>query len=81
VVVAALEGKNAIAIVRMTNGATNAAEAEPGTIRGDFGLEIGRNLVHGSDSAETADFELGLYFKPEEIISYRRANDPWIAED
>jgi nucleoside-diphosphate kinase len=81
VVVAALEGKNAIAIVRRTNGATNAAEAEPGTIRGDFGLEIGRNLVHGSDSTETADFELGLYFKPEEIISYRRANDPWIAED
>jgi nucleoside-diphosphate kinase len=81
VVVAAMEGPNAIAVVRATNGATNAAEAQPGSIRGDFGLEIGRNLVHGSDSEETAAFELGLYFPPEDLLSYRRATDPWIIEE
>jgi nucleoside-diphosphate kinase len=81
VVVAAMEGPNAIAVVRATNGATNAAEAQPGSIRGDFGLEIGRNLVHGSDSEETAAFELGLYFRSEDLLSYRRATDPWIIEE
>ena len=81
VVVAAMEGPNAIAVVRATNGATNAAEAQPGSIRGDFGLEIGRNLVHGSDSEETAAFELDLYFRSEDLLSYRRATDPWIIEE
>jgi nucleoside-diphosphate kinase len=81
VVVMALEGPNAIAIVRKTNGATNAAQAEPGSIRGDFGLEVGRNLVHGSDSEETAQFELGLYFGAADVVSYRRATDPWIVEE
>ena len=81
VVVAVLEGPDAIAVVRTTNGATNAAEAEPGSIRGDFGLEVGRNLVHGSDSAETAVFEIGLYFTASDIASYRRATDPWIIEE
>jgi nucleoside-diphosphate kinase len=80
VVVMALEGPNAIAVVRKSNGATNAAEAEPGSIRGDFGLEVGRNLVHGSDSEETAEFELGLYFGAGDIVSYRRSTDPWIME-
>ncbi len=81
VVVAVLEGPNAIAVVRTTNGATNSAQAEPGSIRGDFGLEVGRNLVHGSDSEETAAFEVGLYFAPEDIVSYSRATDPWIIEE
>jgi nucleoside-diphosphate kinase len=81
VVVAAFEGPNAIAVVRKTMGATNAAEADPGTIRGDFALEIGRNLVHGSDSAESAKAELALFFKPDDLVEYRRSNDPWIVEE
>jgi len=61
-------------------GATNPAEAAPGTIRADFGLEIGRNLVHGSDGPDTAAFEVPLFFDEEEILSYDRDNDPWIFE-
>lgn len=80
VVVAVVEGRNAINIVRKTMGATNPAEAEPGTIRADFGLEIGRNLVHGSDGPETAAYEIALYFTEEEMLSYERAIDGWINE-
>jgi len=80
VVVMVLEGKQAIEIVRRTMGATNPAEAAPGTIRADFGVEIGRNLVHGSDSPETAAFEVPLFFSEEEILSYSRDVDPWIYE-
>lgn len=80
VVVAVFEGPNAVAVARATIGATNPAEAATGTIRGDFALEIGRNLVHGSDSVETARHEISLYFRPEEIVGYRRAIDPWITE-
>ncbi|HHS97044.1 MAG TPA: nucleoside-diphosphate kinase, partial [Chloroflexi bacterium] len=56
------------------------AEAAPGTIRADFGVEIGRNLVHGSDGPETAAFEIPLFFAEEEILSYSRDVDPWIYE-
>jgi len=80
VVVMALEGKRAIEVVRRTMGATNPAEAAPGTIRADLGLETGRNLVHGSDSPDTAAFELGLFFQPEEVLSYSRDTDRWIFE-
>lgn len=80
VVVMALEGNDAIEVVRRTMGATNPAEAAPGTIRADFGMEIGRNLVHGSDGAETAAFEVPLFFTDEEIISYERDADRWIFE-
>lgn len=80
VVVMVLEGNKAIEIVRRTMGATNPAEAAPGTIRADFGLEIGRNLVHGSDGAETAAFEVPLFFSEEEILSYTRDTDRWIFE-
>ena len=80
VVVMVLEGNNAIEIARRTMGATNPAEAAPGTIRADFGLEIGRNLVHGSDGPETAKFEVKLFFDEEEILSYDRDSDPWIFE-
>ena len=80
VVVMVLEGSDAINIARRTMGATNPAEAAPGTIRADFGLEIGRNLVHGSDGPETAAAEVSLFFKPEELLSYDRSNDPWIFE-
>ena len=80
VVVMVLEGNRAIEIVRRTMGATDPAEAAPGTIRADFGVEIGRNLVHGSDGPETAAFEIPLFFAEEEILSYSRDVDPWIYE-
>lgn len=80
VVVMVLEGNSAIEIVRRTMGATHPAEASPGTIRADFGLEIGRNLVHGSDGADTAAFEVALFFEEGEILSYERDTDPWIFE-
>jgi nucleoside-diphosphate kinase len=80
VAVMVLEGNDAIEIVRRTMGATNPAEAAPGTIRADLGLEIGRNLVHGSDGPETAAFEVGLFFTEEEILSYGRDAERWIFE-
>ncbi len=80
VVVMVLEGTRAIEVVRRTMGATNPAEASPGTIRADFGIEVGRNLVHGSDSPETAAFEIPLFFNENEILSYSRVIDPWIFE-
>ena len=80
VVVMAVEGKRAIEVVRSTMGATNPAQATPGTIRADFSLEVGRNLVHGSDGPETAAFELGLFFRDDELLSWKRDTDPWISE-
>ena len=79
-VVMVVEGKKAIEVVRRTMGATNPMEAVPGTIRADYGLEIGRNLVHGSDGAETAAFEIPLFFNEDEILSYNRDTDRWIFE-
>ena len=72
------EGENAVAVVRKTMGATDPANAEPGTIRADFGLTISRNVVHGSDSVESAKREAALFFRPEEILAYERAHDAWI---
>ncbi len=80
VVVMALEGNEAIEIARRTMGATNPAEAAPGTIRADFGLEIGRNLVHGSDGEDTAAIEIPLFFDEDELLSYERDNERWILE-
>jgi nucleoside-diphosphate kinase len=80
VVVQVWEGKRVIEIVRRTCGATNPIDADLGTIRADFGVEIGRNLIHASDGAETAAYEIPLYFKDEELVSWPRANDPWIYE-
>ena len=74
------EGNDAIAAARKTMGKTNPAEAEPGTIRGDFGMEIGRNLVHGSDSPENAIKEVGLFFEREELVEWQRDSDTWIRE-
>ena len=74
----ALEGPNAIAIVRAINGATRPHEAAPGTIRGDFALETAQNIVHASDSAETAAFELDLWFAREELHGYERDVDRWV---
>lgn len=78
VVVMVIEGGRAIEVVRRTMGATDPAEATPGTIRADLALEIGRNLVHGSDSPETAAFEIPLFFQEDEILSYPRETDRWI---
>jgi len=80
VVVMVLEGNDAIEIARRTMGATKPAEAAPGTIRADFGLEIGRNLVHGSDGPDTAAFEVPLFFAEDELLSYERDTDRWIFE-
>ncbi len=80
VVVGVIEGKDAINIVRKTMGATNPAQADPGTIRADYGLEVGRNLVHGSDGPDTAAYEISLYFADDEILSYKRAVDHWLEE-
>jgi len=80
VVVMCMEGTNAVAAARKTMGGTKPHEAEAGTIRGDLALEIGRNLVHGSDSVENAEKEIALWFKPAELVSWKRNNDPWIFE-
>jgi len=80
VVVMVLEGPQAIQIVRNTFGETKPIDAAQGTIRADFGLEIGRNLVHGSDGIETAAFEVGLYFGEGGLVSWGRDTDRWIYE-
>jgi nucleoside-diphosphate kinase len=78
VVVMAVEGPEAVAVMRAMMGKTNAREAAPGTIRGDFGISKGNNLVHGSDSLESARREIALFFKPEEIHDYKREVEHWI---
>ena len=80
VVATVLEGNRAIDIVRQTMGDTDPAKATPGTIRGDFALDIGRNLVHGADSPESAQREIALFFDQAELLSYDRGLDPWIIE-
>ena len=80
VVVAVFSGTGAIATVRATVGKTNPADAAPGTIRGDLALEVGRNLIHASDSPESARREVGLFFAREEVLDYERATDRWIGE-
>ena len=74
------EGKQAIEVVRKTMGATNPVNAEPGTIRADLGVEIGRNLVHGSDGPETAAFEVALFFRDDELVSWTRSAERWMIE-
>ncbi len=80
VVVVVLEGNNVIDIARHTMGATHPAQAAPGTIRADFGAEIGRNLVHGSDSPETAAYEIPLFFDEDEIVSWKPVAHDWVYE-
>ncbi|HJO82683.1 MAG: nucleoside-diphosphate kinase [SAR202 cluster bacterium] len=80
IVAIAIEGAEAVDVVRTTMGATKPAESTPGSIRGDFGVDIGRNLIHGSDSIESAERELALFFSEDELLDYSRATDPWIAE-
>jgi nucleoside-diphosphate kinase len=80
VVAAVFEGTGAIAVVRKTMGKTNPGEAEPGTIRGDLALEMGRNLIHGSDGPEAAEREIALFFGEGGILPYQRDVDRWIFE-
>ena len=77
-VAAVLEGPNAIAIVRAMNGATRPHEAAPGSIRGDLAVETAQNLVHASDSAETATSEIELWFDDNELLDYAREVDRWV---
>jgi nucleoside-diphosphate kinase len=74
----ALEGPNAIAVVRSINGATRPHEAAPGTIRGDFALETAQNIVHASDGPDAAISELDLWFRADELLEYERDIDRWV---
>lgn len=74
------EGKNVVAIARELMGSTNPATANPGSIRGSYGMDISRNVIHGSDSVASAEREIGLYFSPEEILSYKKAGEDWLSE-
>jgi nucleoside-diphosphate kinase len=73
-----LQGQGVIQMARKLMGKTFGNEAEPGTVRGDFGCSRGFNLIHGSDSPESAQYEIGLYFKPEEIVNYEFSDAPWL---
>jgi nucleoside-diphosphate kinase len=79
-IAAVFEGNNAVEVARKTMGATDPVKAAPGTIRGDLALDIGRNVVHGSDSLENAQKEISLFFSPKEIVSYNRPIEPWLRE-
>ncbi|MBN2603400.1 MAG: nucleoside-diphosphate kinase [Candidatus Thermoplasmatota archaeon] len=80
VVAMVLEGIGAIEMVRNMMGKTDPQKADMGTIRGDFGQSIGRNIVHGSDGPDTAKFEINLWFKPEEISNFTRIDEEWLTE-
>jgi nucleoside-diphosphate kinase len=80
VIVGALEGPGAVLAVRQSLGSTKPLEAAPGTIRGDLALVVAFNLVHGSDSVASAEREVALFFRPEELLGYQRDIDRWIAE-
>ena len=81
VVAMVVEGREAVSIARTLIGNTDPKEAGPGTIRGDFGIDVGRNLVHGSDSLESAKREISLFFTQEEIIEYKRTDEDWLYEN
>lgn len=74
------EGKNVVAIARELMGSTNPATANPGSIRGSYGMDISRNVIHGSDSVASAEREIGLYFNSEELLSYSKAGEAWLSE-
>lgn len=80
VVAMVLEGHDVIGMVRNMMGKTNPQEASPGTIRGDFGQFIGRNIVHGSDGLDTAEFEINLWFSSKELADYTRIDEQWLIE-
>lgn len=81
VVAMVVEGKDAIERLRKIVGSTNPKDAMPGTIRGDFAQDIGRNIIHASDSKETADKEIKLWFSKDEIVDYIMDDEKWLFED
>jgi len=74
------EGPSAVAAIRQTMGSTRPTEAAPGSLRHDFALEVGRNLTHASDTVENGEKELALWFKPEELVDWKREVDRWVFE-
>lgn len=74
------EGPNVVLTARQMMGATNPKDSAPGTIRGDFAVDIGRNIIHGSDSDESAAREIGIFFSESEVTAWDRSNDGWIVE-
>ncbi|MDT3699694.1 MAG: nucleoside-diphosphate kinase [Thermincola sp.] len=80
VIAMVLEGKDVVAAARAMNGSTNPANAGPGTIRGDYAIEVGRNVIHASDSVESAAREIAIYFAEGELREYKKAVDSWIYE-
>ena len=80
-VVGVVEGPGAIAVVRAMMGATNPANADAGTIRGDFAVTMSYNVIHGSDSLASAEREIALFFDPSELLDYRRAGDTWVMDE
>uniref|UniRef100_A0A8D1WAW9 Nucleoside diphosphate kinase n=1 Tax=Sus scrofa TaxID=9823 RepID=A0A8D1WAW9_PIG len=74
------EGLNVVKTGRVMLGETNPADSKPGTIRGDFCIQVGRNIIHGSDSVESAEKEIGLWFHPEELVDYKSCAQAWIYE-
>lgn len=80
VVAMVLEGDNAVSVARKMMGKTNPQEAESGTIRGDYAQQTGRNVIHGSDSSESAEREINLFFRKEELLSYTKIDEQWLYE-
>ncbi len=78
VVAIAIQGNNAVKVIRKLAGITNSPEAEPGTIRGDFGLDLTKNIIHASDQITRAKYELSVFFKDEELVNYKLINEKWI---
>lgn len=72
------EGENVISTARQMMGSTNPKDAAPGTVRGDYGVIVGKNIIHGSDSPESAEREIGLFFKQEELVEYNKLMNNWI---
>lgn len=75
-----LEGENAVAVCRGMMGKTKPLESAPGTIRGDYAMVTGMNIIHGSDSVESAEREISIFFRPEELVSYEKTMDAWVYE-
>lgn len=80
IVAMVLDGENAVQLVRAAMGSTNPVGSTPGSIRGDYGMTVGMNLAHGSDSDESAKREIDLFFSPNEIVDYERGIDQWVTE-
>lgn len=80
IVVAIFDGPEAVPIVRTTMGKTKPSESPPGSIRGDLAIDMGRNIIHGSDSPKSAEREIGIYFTDAEVLDYSRSIEGWIVE-